>query len=167
MAGAGESVTGSPAVGPGGGGPVRVFISYAHGDGGHEEWVREFWLFLRQHGIDARLDLPGSEERRDWAQWMAREVRDADRILVAASPGYKARAEGDGEPESGRGVQWESWLIRQRLYADQRAGLTLILPVVLPGCSAADIPFWLAPDAATHYVVGELSVAGAGTFCGR
>jgi len=80
-------------------------------------------------------------------------VRDADRILVVASPGYKARAEGDVEPESGRGVQWESWLIRQRFYADQRAGLTLILPVVLPGCSKADIPFWLAPDAARRCCV--------------
>jgi hypothetical protein len=32
--------------------------------------VRGFWLFLRANGIDASLGLPGSEERRDWAQWM-------------------------------------------------------------------------------------------------
>jgi tetratricopeptide (TPR) repeat protein len=145
----------------GGSVPARVFISYAHGDLQHEELVRGLWLFLRAHGVDARLDLPWAEERRDWAQWMSREVRDADRILVMASPGYRSRAEGDAEPDQGRGVQWESWLIRQRLYADQRAGLTAVLPVVLPGCSKADIPFWLAPDAATHYVVGEFTVVGA------
>jgi tetratricopeptide (TPR) repeat protein len=145
----------------GSGVPVRVFISYAHGDAGHEELVRGLWLFLRANGVDARLDLPGAEERRDWAQWMSQQVRDADRILVVASAGYKSRAEGDAEPDQGRGVQWESWLIRQRFYADQRAGLRLILPVLLPGCSTADIPFWLAPDAATYYVVGEFTMAGA------
>jgi hypothetical protein len=61
------------------------------------------WLFLRASGIDARLDLPGSEERRDWPQWMSQQVRDADRILMIASAGYKLRAEGDAEPEQGRG----------------------------------------------------------------
>ena len=119
------------------------------------------WLFLRANGIDARLDLPASEERRDWPQWMTEQVQDADRILVIASPGYKLRAEGDAAPEQGRGVQWEAWLIRERFYADQRAGLRLVLPVVLAGCSAADIPLWLGPAAATHYVVSEFTVAGA------
>jgi hypothetical protein len=34
--------------------------------------------------------------------------------------------------------------------------------VVLPGCSAADSPAWLAPAAATYYEVSEFTVAGAG-----
>jgi tetratricopeptide (TPR) repeat protein len=140
---------------------VRVFISYAHDDPAHEERVRGFWHFLRANGVDARLDLPGSEERRDWVQWMTQQVRDADRILVVASPKYKVRAEGDAEPEQGRGVQWEASLIRQRFYADQPAGLRLVLPVVLPDCSAADIPLWLAPAAATYYTVSEYTVQGA------
>jgi hypothetical protein len=165
MMGAGGGAVDGPAGGRlGDAAPVRVFISYAHGDAAHEERVRGFWLFLRANGIDARLDLPGSEERRDWPQWMMQQVRDADRILVIASPGYKLRAEGDAEPEQGRGVQWEAWLIRQRFYANQPAGLRLVLPVVLTGCSAADIPFWLAPDAATHYVVSEFTVPGAETL---
>jgi TIR domain len=83
----------------------RVFISYAHDDAAHEERVRGFWLFLRANSIDAKLDRPGSEERRDWVQWMTKQVRNADRILVIASPEYKIRAEGDAEPERGRGVQ--------------------------------------------------------------
>ena len=76
-------------------GPVRVFISYAHDDGAHEDRVRDFWLFLRANGVDARLDLPVAEQRVDWAEWMTREVRDADRVLVVASPQYRTRAEGD------------------------------------------------------------------------
>jgi hypothetical protein len=156
-------VTGSDTVGDPPESP-RVFISYAHDDAAHEERVREFWLLLRANSIDAKLDRPGSEERRDWAQWMSQQVRWADRILVIASPQYKIRAEGAAEPDQGRGVQWESWLIRDRFFADQRAGLHLVLPVVLPGCSTDDIPSWLAPAAATYYLVSDYTVAGAETL---
>ena len=65
-------------------------------------------MFLRANGIDARLDLPAAEGRQDWAQWTAREVRDADRILVVASPEYRRRDVGDAEPDEGRGVQFEA-----------------------------------------------------------
>ena len=60
------------------------------------------------NGIDASLDLPAAEERVDWAQWMTREIRDADHVLVIASPEYKRRGEGDAGPDEGRGVQWEA-----------------------------------------------------------
>ena len=123
--------------------------------------MRDFWLFLRANGIDARLDLPAAERRQDWAQWMMREVRDADRIVVVASPEYRRRAEGDAGPGEGRGVQWEARLIRDRFYADQDAGLQLVLPVVLPGGSADDLPLWLAPASTTHYQVTGYTVAGA------
>jgi len=56
---------------------VRVFISYAHDSVGHEDRVREFWLFLRANGIDARLDKPAAERRQDWSLWMLRQVRQA------------------------------------------------------------------------------------------
>ena len=59
------------------------------------------------------------------------------------------------------GVQWEARMIRHRFYVNQDAGLQLVLPVVLPGCSAADLPLWLAPAAATGYVVTDYTVAGA------
>ena len=141
--------------------PVRVFISYAHDDQAHEGRVRDFWVFLRAHGVDARLDLPTAEQRVDWAEWMAREVRDADRVLVIASPEYRRRAEGHAGPAEGRGVQWEARLIRDLFYADQRAALGRFVPVVLPGCSAHDIPLWLAPASAKHYLISEYTVAGA------
>ena len=99
--------------------------------------------------------------RVDWAEWMTQEVQDADRVLVIASPAYKRRAEGDAGPAEGRGVQWEARLIRDLFYADQQAGLRRFVPVVLPGCSQADIPVWLSPASATHYQVDEFTVAGA------
>jgi len=143
---------------------VRVFISYAHDDAAHEDRVRDFWRFLREHGVDARADMSAAERRQDWAEWMTQEVRYAERVLVVASPAYKRRAEGHAGPAEGRGVQWEARLIRDLFYADQQDGLQRFLPVVLPGCSADDIPLWMGPAATTHYQVSEYTVAGAETL---
>ncbi|HSV67384.1 MAG TPA: CHAT domain-containing protein [Mycobacteriales bacterium] len=141
--------------------PVRVFISYAHDDEAHEDQVRAFWWFLRQHGIDARLDLPAAERRQDWPLWMIREVRAARFVLVVASPAYRRRAEGDAAPDEGRGVQWEALLIREEVYSDLAAALERFLPVLLPGRRVEDIPVWLGPNSATHYRIPELTLAGA------
>src|SRR5262249_32773247 len=39
--------------------------------------------------------------------------------------------------------------------------LQRFIPVVLPGCSAADIPLWLGPASTAHYMVSEYTVSGA------
>lgn len=114
--------------------PARVFISYAHESEAHAEAVRDLWVFLRANGIDATLDRVAAQQRRDWTLWMMGQVRDADHILVIASPAYKRRAEGQAEPDEGRGVQFEARLIRDAFYRDQR-DLDRFLPVVLPGGS--------------------------------
>jgi hypothetical protein len=144
------------------GSPVRVFISYAWDDDAHVDLVRQFWDFLRgQGGIDARLDMPAAGQPRDWLAWMQEQVEEADFVLVVASPEYKRRAAGRTAAGAGRGVQWEARLIREISYADNQAGLAKVLPVVLPGRSAAEIPLWLGPTTRTHYVVTHFTVAGA------
>ncbi len=152
--------SGGPAPGDGGRiDPVRVFISYAHDDLAHEERVREFWTFLRAHGIDARLDKPAAQRRQDWPLWMLREVSEARFVLVVASPAYRERAEGVAPAGVGLGVQWEAALIREEVYADREAALNRFIPVVLPGCSQADIPVWLGTS--TNYAVSEYTGAAA------
>ena len=141
--------------------PPRLFLSYAGDSPAHVEAVRQFWVFLLGQGVDARMDLPAAAHRRDWADWMLTEVRDADFVAVIASPEYKRRADGFAGPQTGRGVQFESRLIREYLYADYRAHTPVVLPVLLPGRSAADIPDWLGPTTTTHYRVEECTVHGA------
>ncbi|MGH3941662.1 MAG: SEFIR domain-containing protein [Pseudonocardiaceae bacterium] len=137
--------------------PVRVFVSYAHDDAAHKNRVREFWTFLRTHGIDARLDKPAAERRQDWPLWMLGEVRAAEFVLVVASPAYRQRAEGEAPAGEGRGVQFEAALIRDEVYADREAALNRFLPVVLPGCAVRDIPAWLGRAAATLAVAAYLA----------
>jgi hypothetical protein len=140
----------------------RVLISYAHtsDDPEHGVLVRNLWEFLRASGIDARLDLSAAERRRDWALWMADEIRSADVILVVASAAYRERAEGRSAPDVGQGVQWEARLIRDAFYGDQRA-LTRFVPVLLPGQTSSGVPDFLAPNTTTVYRVTDFTIDGA------
>jgi len=139
--------------------PCRVFISYAHESAEHIELVRDLYYFLRDNGVDAKLDLLAAERRQDWPVWMGEQVRLADHVLVIASAAYRRRAEARSGPDEGRGVQWEARLIRDAFYLDQRA-LDRFLPVVLPGQSVDGIPDFLAPNSTTVYQVRDMSLAG-------
>lgn len=139
---------------------ASAFISYAHDNQKHVDQVRAFWKFLRSCGIDGQLDLPAGERRQDWALWMLRGIRDSRHVLVVASPEYKRRAEGDAPVDEGMGVRWEALLLRNLVYNDPVAALDRIIPVILPGGSAADLPVWLGGSSHTHYPVEEFTVAG-------
>jgi TIR domain len=142
--------------------PCRVLISYAQqvDSPGHGESVQRLWVFLRECGIDARLDLPAARQRQDWALWMADQIREADFVLVIASPEYRERAEGRSGPDIGRGVQWEARLIRDAFYRDQ-GGLDRFVPVVLPGEDIDGLPDFLGPATSTVYYVSDFTVSGA------
>ena len=138
----------------------RVFISYAHDSDTHRETVRDLWIFLRAHGVDARID-PGrgrAAHRLDAVDGTT--GRRGRPILVVASPAYRQRAGHEADPSVGQGVQYEARLIRNLFYQDQSA-LGRFLPVVLPGGSTDDLPAFLSPAIATVYRVSGFTVAGA------
>jgi hypothetical protein len=138
----------------------RVFLSYAHEPDGHDEQVRDLWVFLRSRGIDAVLDRPAAERRQDWPLWMAAELRRADYVLVIASPAYRVRAEGRAGFDEGRGVQYEAALIREKLYENREAWFGRIVPVLLAGRVSRDVPDWLGPFTSTTYAVETIDDAG-------
>lgn len=138
--------------------PVRVLISYAHGEEHEDSQVRRLWDLLRAEGIDARIDLTATNERRVWTEWMNAEIRSAHFVLVVASARYRALAEGEDVP--GLGVPWESRQLQELLYGNADRWLSKIVPVVLPGRSRADIPDWLLPASATSYSIKELTPDG-------
>jgi tetratricopeptide (TPR) repeat protein len=139
---------------------TRVFISYAHDDTDHQRAVQSLWVFLRQCGIDACVDLTAAEEPQDWPAWMADQLRACDYVLVVGSPEYRRRAEGRAEPDVGRGVRWEARQVQELLYRDRDAGRRRVLPVLLPGRTVEDLPDWLTPVSSTTYRVTDYSVAG-------
>lgn len=58
-------------------------------------------------------------------------------------------------------MQFEAGLVQEVFYTDQEAGLQRVIPVVLPGGSADDLPLWLAPVSTSCYRVREYTLAGA------
>lgn len=140
--------------------PVRVFISYAHESERHKEDVLDLWVFLRTYGIDAQLDREAAARRRNWPIWIEQEIRRSDFVLVVLSGTYRQRAEDAEAPGAGRGVKYETHVLSSLLYQDLPTWLPKILPVVLPGGSADDIPNYLLV-AGTCYRITSFTVDGA------
>ncbi|WP_369173758.1 TIR domain-containing protein [Streptomyces sp. R28] len=139
----------------------RVFISYAHDDEAHIEQVETLYELLRKRGgLDARLDLYAAGTPQDWARWMERQCADADYTLVIASPQYKLRAERGERDGVGRGVGWESRLLRNRVYNDSETWFEKILLILLPGRREQELPAFLVAEQVSHFKVPSLDAAG-------
>lgn len=141
--------------------PPRVFISYAHDNPDHRALVIRFATVLRTElGIDAQLDSWYEHSRRDWSQWAIQQLADADFVMAIASPAFRERIDGQGDPSVGRGARFEGSILRDLLTKDQPTWVRRILPVVLPGNAIADIPQALSPYSATHYVISDFTADG-------
>jgi hypothetical protein len=139
----------------------RVFVTYAHDSQAHKDQVRRFAEFLRAHiGLDVYLDQWDDHRRRDWSAWAIKHLTESDFILVIGSPQYKRRADGTAAPDEGRGSQFEAAMLRDHLTRDLRRETERILPVVLPGWSAADLPTFLNAYSTTRFHVDEFTEAG-------
>jgi hypothetical protein len=139
----------------------RVFICYAHDSPAHIHLVREFAEFLRIAGIDAHLDRWYEGGRQDWQRWMTIQILAADFVIVIASPVCKLVGDGRNRPDERRGLWAEMNLLRELYLAPSGAWPSRMLPVVLPGSSVDDIPLFLQPRAADHYVLDEVSTVAA------
>ncbi|WIX92527.1 SEFIR domain-containing protein [Amycolatopsis sp. DG1A-15b] len=142
--------------------PPRVFVTYSHDSEQHKESVLRFCTFLRaEAGIDLHLDRWYENVRRDWSVWAIRQLTEADFILVVASPGYRRKADGWADDADGRGAQFEGAIIRDNLTRNLPAETARVLPVVLPGRNADEIPAFLHAATSSQYTVSSFTHAGA------
>jgi TIR domain len=110
---------------------MRVFISYAWENDEYRALVKRLAARLIQDGIDARLDA-WHLQGLTIPEFMSREVRHADKVLVVCSPQYrqKVHAMEDGERITGTG--WESMLVTSSIWANV-SNRNKITPVLLRG----------------------------------
>ncbi|HEY2698176.1 MAG TPA: SEFIR domain-containing protein [Pseudonocardiaceae bacterium] len=142
-------------------GSPYVFVSYAHDSARHEKDVITFGTLLRiELGINAHLDEWHVGDRRDWSEWAPKQLETADFVLAIASPMFRERADGQGDVKEGRGSRYEGALMRDKMTEDRDTWMRKILPVVLPGGAVSDIPRFLQPYAATHYLIDSLTLDG-------
>jgi len=133
---------------------VRAFISYAHecNIDGHRDRALQLAQSLRLRGVAAVIDQFIEHDPPTWPRWMRDEIRSATFVLCLASPSYRERAEGQGNPAVGRGARWEGAIITEDLYAGFPTAQSKFIAVVLDRCSPDDIPDILLPVGRSYYL---------------
>ncbi|MEU5690807.1 SEFIR domain-containing protein [Actinosynnema sp. NPDC020468] len=139
----------------------RAFVTYSHDTTAHVRAVRELAEFLRDRDVDVVLDQWVDGPRVNWAEWAERELRVADFVLVVVSPGYLRRVDPRAPDGEGWGARYEAKIIRELLTAEPDHWEPRVLPVLLPGRHAREIPLFLLPHSATHFPVAALTDQGA------
>jgi len=139
----------------------QVFVSYAHDSQPHKRRVRRLCELLAESGVDVRADCLATDERRDWQVWATTQILEADFVVIVASPA--CLRVGDGAVSSGThaGLQSEMRTLRELYHRDPDAWTRKMLPVVLPGRSVNEIPLFLQPYTADHFIVPSMTPAGA------
>jgi hypothetical protein len=91
---------------------LRVFISYSHTSEEHEQWVESLGTFLRDSGIEARLDLWHLRRGMDLPQFMTNELAIAERVILVSDERYAEKADGRVG-----GVGWETMIVQADMYS--------------------------------------------------
>jgi SEFIR domain-containing protein len=138
-----------------------VFLSYAHDDDNHVTSVLELSSLLEARGIAVEFDLWRTDSRQDWYAWALREIQAADFVIVFASPKYRVVGDGTADGDEHRGVQAEAAALRDLLYRDRQTWLRKVLPVILPGRSVDDLPEFVQPFTASHFIIEAITDEGA------
>jgi hypothetical protein len=128
----------------------ELFIQYTHIDDAYLELALAFSDKLRQDGLDAMIDRYAPNPPEGWPNWMTKQLRDSDYVLVLCSADNLSRFNKDITPPRGVGGTYEAHLIQQYLYETGVVN-TKFVPVLL---RATDIDY--IPDALrafTHYDV--------------
>jgi len=138
----------------------NVFVSYAHDSQPHKRRVRRLCELLARSGIDIRVDCWAAGERRDWHVWATRQILEADFVIIIASPACLRVGDGSANPGAHPGLQSEMRTLRELYHRDPDTWTKKMLPVVLPGRSVNEIPLFLQPYTADHFIVPSFTAAG-------
>jgi hypothetical protein len=114
-----------------------VFISYSWDDEAHKEWVRQLATQLRADGIDARLDhwhaVPGDQ----LPEFMEREIRDNNYVIIVCTPKYKEKSD-----KRIGGVGYEGDIMTGEVFTKQND--KKFIPVLAKGSWTESAASWLS-----------------------
>ncbi len=127
---------------------TRVFISYSHDSQEHLDRVWDLSDQLRLDGIECGIDQHEQAPQRGWPGWCKDQIEKADFVLVLCTENYKLRYDGKVPHGTGRGTQWEGYIIEQEIYDEDS---TKFVPVLFSEGDVAHLPVELRR--CPHYVV--------------
>jgi len=117
----------------------RVFISYTHDSKEHKNNVFNLSQRLIDWGIDCYIDQYEMDPPEGWPKWMSSQLKAADFVLVAATPTYLKRFEGEEELGKGKGAKWEGGIVIRKLYESEGVN-TKFIPIVFRIEDVSSIP---------------------------
>jgi hypothetical protein len=137
--------------------PLRVLISYTSNSPQQKQWVEDLYRFLRQNGIDARLDTYSLRLGGDVVQWMCNELQLANRVVLVCDERYAKLADGRHG-----GVGWETMLIQGDLFMamygrEQMDAGVKYIPIVRTESLDEGRPTFLATKRVLHWPPGASS----------
>jgi hypothetical protein len=130
----------------------RVFISYAHDNEPHKEFVLQYSdSLINPGGLDCWIDryVEDATPAEGWPFWMHTQIREAKYVLVVCSPKFLSRFEKNpDEAGKGLGVKFESTLMLNDIYQNGSVNDKFI-PVLARSEDVKYIPKILQSQ--THY----------------
>lgn len=126
--------------------PIRVFVSYTKTSDSHSEWVKSLARFLRENGIDARLDVWHLRHGMDLTQWMCNELDLAQKVILVCNEEYAKRADGRHG-----GVGWEIRLVQGDLLTRGSENISRYIPIIRSQSIPIGVPSFLRSAYGIHW----------------
>ncbi|MGA7194032.1 MAG: toll/interleukin-1 receptor domain-containing protein [Anaerolineales bacterium] len=123
----------------------RVFVSYAGTNPENKKWVELLATYLRENGVNARLDIWHLQHGMDLPQWMCNELQIADRVIIVSDEAYAQKANGRHG-----GVGWETMVIQGDL-ANLPPDSAKYVAIVRTEQFEDGIPFYLKTKFSFHW----------------
>ncbi|HEY2155054.1 MAG TPA: CHAT domain-containing protein [Isosphaeraceae bacterium] len=139
---------------------MKIFISYAHDSNArsHAEKVRLLADRLKSLDLDVVIDQDNPDPDQGWLDWMEKQVKEAERILIVFTELYYSRW-CDEDPSPSWGARFEGRIIKN-LIGVRREPLSKFIPVLFEGGLSAQIPTVLLDR--TRYELRTFSPDDAG-----
>lgn len=116
--------------------PPKAFISYAWESEVHKAWVRDFAARLRADGVEVHLDRWHLAHGDQLTEFMEREVRENDFVLIVCTPKYRERS----DLRTG-GVGYEGDIITSEVYTKRNH--RKFIPILRLGTWEEAAPSWM------------------------
>ncbi len=71
---------------------ITAFVSYAHENSDHDQWVIDLAADLRRKGVDASLDEWDLVPGQDTTLFMESQIRDSDYVILICTPTYAQKS---------------------------------------------------------------------------
>jgi TIR domain len=114
----------------------KAFVSYSWDDDSHKQWVAQLATDLRKDGIEAIIDqwhaVPGDQ----LPEFMEREIRENDYVLIICTPNYKLKSD---QRKGGVGYEGDIMTAEMHIQRNHRK----FIPILARGTWEQSAPSWL------------------------